>query len=161
MSKPSFVYVTYIATTPNKLWQALTDPQFTAQYWFGYRVDARGRAGDRMTALSPDGARVHDDKILVSDPPRRLVYEWKSLYEEFKDERASRVTFEIEPKKNHVKLTVMHDNFDIGSKMFPRISDGWPAVLSSLKSFLENGRGLASSCNDDENESATKVGGTA
>jgi hypothetical protein len=68
MSKPSFVYVTYIATTPEKLWQALTDPQFTEQYWFGFRVDAQGKAGDRMTALSPSGTRVHDDKILVSEP---------------------------------------------------------------------------------------------
>jgi uncharacterized protein YndB with AHSA1/START domain len=145
MSKPSFVYVTYIATTPEKLWQALTDPQFTEQYWFGFRVDAQGKAGDRMTALSPSGTRVHDDKILVSEPPRRLVYEWKSLYEEFKEERPSRVTFEIEPKKGQVKLTVIHDGFEAGSKMFPRISEGWPAVLSSLKSFLETGRGLTPS----------------
>ena len=161
MTKPSFVYVTHSAATPNKLWHALTDPQFTEQYWFGFRVDARGKAGERVTALSPNGARVHDDKILLSDPPRRLVYEWKSLYEEFKDERASRVTFEIEPKQNHVKLTVMHDDFDIGSKIFPRISDGWPAVLSSLKSFLETGQSLAPSCNEDQRESALKVGGTA
>ena len=72
MSKPSFVYVTYIATTPEKLWQALTDPQLTEQYWFGFRVDAQGKAGDRMTALSPSGTRVHDDKILLSEPPPRL-----------------------------------------------------------------------------------------
>jgi len=142
MNKPSFVYVTYIGTTPEKLWLALTDPQFTTQYWSGYRVDARGKAGDRMTALSPGGVCVHDDKILVSDPPRRLVYEWKSLNEEFKDERVSRVTFEIEPKKDQVKLTVTHDDFDIDSKMFPRISEGWPAVLSNLKSFLEAGMAL-------------------
>jgi uncharacterized protein YndB with AHSA1/START domain len=98
-----------------------------------------------MTALSPSGTRVHDDKILLSEPPRRLVYEWKSLYEEFKEERPSRVTFEIEPKKGQIKLTVIYDGFEAGSKMFPRISEGWPAVLSSLKSFLETGRGLTPS----------------
>jgi uncharacterized protein YndB with AHSA1/START domain len=156
MSKPSFVYVTYIATTPEKLWQALTDPRFTEQYWFGFRVDAQGKAGDRMTAFSPSGARVHDDEILVSEPPRRLVYEWKSLYEEFKDERPSRVTFEIEPKNGHVKLTVIHDGFEAGSKMFPRIAEGWPAVLSSLKSFLETGRGLTPSWNDEQNKLAAR-----
>jgi quinol monooxygenase YgiN/uncharacterized protein YndB with AHSA1/START domain len=156
MSKPSFVYITFIATTPEKLWQALTDPDFTAQYWFGYRVDARGRPGERMTALSPDGTRMHDDNILASDPPRRLVYEWKSLYEEFKGERASRVTFVIEQKNDQVKLTVTHDDFDMGSKMFPRISEGWPAVLSSLKSFLETGTALPRSASGLPTGSAEK-----
>jgi uncharacterized protein YndB with AHSA1/START domain len=161
MGKPTFVYVTYIATSPEKLWQALTDPLLTEQYWFGFRVDARGKAGDRMTALSPGGAQVHDDKILVSDPPRRLVYEWRSLYEEFKDERASRVTFEIEPKKDQVKLTVTHDDFEIDSAMFPRISEGWPAVLSSLKTFLETGHGLAPSWNEDQEKLVAKAEGKA
>jgi uncharacterized protein YndB with AHSA1/START domain len=140
MNKPTFVYVTYIATTPEKLWEALTDPSFTVRYWFGFRVDARGKAGARMTAVNPSGVLVHDDAILESDPPRRLVYEWKSLYEEFKDEPVSRVSFEIEPKADHVKLTVIHDDFDEGSLMFQKISDGWPAVLSNLKSLLETGK---------------------
>lgn len=156
--KPTFVYVTYIATTPEKLWQALTEPEFTVQFWFGFRIDARGKAGDRMTAFSPGGGmRVHDDAILVSEPPHRLVYEWKSLYEEFKDERASRVTFTIEQKKDQVKLTVTHDDFEAGSKMFPRISEGWPAVLSSLKSFLETGRGLKATWNDDQKKLIAKA----
>ena len=161
MSTPRFVYVTYIATTPEKLWQALTEPEFTVRYWFGFRVDARGEAGSRMTALSPSGASVHDDAILESDPPRRLVYEWKSLYEEFKDERASRVTFELEPKKDQVKLTVTHEDFEPGSRMFPRISEGWPAVLSSLKSFLETGQGLASSWSKEQDAIVAKAEGRA
>lgn len=144
MSKPRFVYVTYIATTPEKLWQALTDPEMTVTYWFGFRVDASGKAGARMTARDPSGKLVHDDPIIESDPPRRLVYGWKSLYEEFKGERPSRVTFELEPKPGQVKLTVTHEDFDTDSRMFPRISEGWPAVLSSLKSVLETGSALPS-----------------
>ena len=142
MSKPAFVYVTYIKTTPEKLWQALTTSEFTRQYWFGFQVDASAGAGGRMTAISPAGVRVHDDPILISDPPRRLVYEWKSLYEDLRDEPASRVTFEIEPRDNHVKLTVTHDQLLSGGKMLPKISEGWPAVLSSLKSLLETGQPL-------------------
>jgi len=157
MSKPKFVYVTFIATTPERLWQALTDPAVTAQYWFGFRVDARGKAGARWTANSPGGSLVHDDSIIESDPPRRLVYAWKSLYPEFKDEGASRVSFTLEPKKDQVKLTVIHDDFDDGSIMFPRISEGWPAVLSSLKSFIETGKALAPSWAEAPTEIAGKV----
>lgn len=144
MSKPRFVYVTYIATTPEKLWQALTDPEMTPFYWFGFRVDVRGKAGGRMTAHDRSGKLVHDDPIIESDPPHRLVYAWKSLYDEFKDERPSRVTFELEPKPGQVKLTVTHEDFEPESRMFPRISEGWPAVLSSLKSYLETGTALPS-----------------
>ena len=79
MSKPSFVYVTYIAAPPEKVWQALTKPDITEQYWFGYRVTADGKAGDRMTAVSPAGKQAHNDPIIESDPPRRLVYGWQPL----------------------------------------------------------------------------------
>lgn len=141
-ARPHFVYVTYIASTPDKVWQALTDPAMTEQYWFGYRVAANGRAGDYMTATDPTGKLIHRDAIIESDPPRRLVYAWRSLLDEFKDERPSRVTIELTPLKDQVRLTLVHDDFDDGSKMFESISRGWPAVLSSLKSFLETGRGL-------------------
>jgi len=142
IARPHFVYVTYISTTPEALWQALTDPDFTQRYWFGFRVDARGGKDGRMTAINPDGVQVHDDPILESDPPRRLVYGWKSLYDEFRDEAPSRVSFDLEPRGEQVKLTVTHEDFVPGSKMFPRISEGWPAVLSSLKSLLETGKPL-------------------
>jgi uncharacterized protein YndB with AHSA1/START domain len=157
MSKPQFVYVTYIRTTLEKLWAALTDPAITSQYWFGFHIDARGKPGERWTANSPGGSLVHNDRIVESDPPRRLVYEWKPLYPEFKDERASRVTFTLEPKKDQVKLTVIHDDFDDGSIVFPRISEGWPAVLSSLKSFIETGKPLAPSWAEAPTEIAGKV----
>ena len=141
-SKPRFVYVTYIAAAPEKVWEALTKPDISEKYWFGYRVVADGKPGDWMTATSPSGKLSHRDPIIESDPPRRLVYGWKPLLEDHPDERPSRVTFELTPLKGQTRLTVIHDEFDEGSKIFGMISLGWPAVLSSLKSFLEMGRPL-------------------
>lgn len=149
MSKPSFVYVTYIAASPERVWEALTKPDISEQYWFGYRVKADGKVGERMTAHSPTGKQAHDDPIIESDPPRRLVYAWKPLYKDMQGERPSRVTFELEDLKGQTRLTIVHDEFDEGSKIFGLISKGWPAVLSSLKSYLETGRGLQPSWDDD------------
>jgi uncharacterized protein YndB with AHSA1/START domain len=151
--KPAFVYVIYIAATQERVWQALVDPDITEKYWFGYRVEARG---DRMTAVNPAGTLAHDDPIIESDPPRRLVYAWKPLYKDLPDERPSRVTFELAPFKGQTRLTVTHDTFDEGSKMFEMISKGWPAVLSSMKSFLETGRALESSWNEAEQRRAAE-----
>ena len=142
MSKPKFVYVTFIRATPEKVWEAITRADLTEKYWFGYRVSAEGKPGDHMTAMSPAGQKAHDDIILESDPPRRLVYGWKPLYKDVPNERASRVTFELKSIKGQTRLTVTHDDFDEGSRIFEMISSGWPAVLSSLKSFLETGQGL-------------------
>jgi uncharacterized protein YndB with AHSA1/START domain len=153
-TKPTFVYVTYIAATPERVWEALTKPDLSAQYWFGYRVQADGKAGERMTAVNPAGRLAHDDPILESDPPRRLVYGWKPLYKDLPDERASRVTFVLEPFKGQTRLTVTHDDFDDGSKMFALISKGWPAVLSSLKSYLETGKGLEPTWDDEQRKRA-------
>ncbi len=142
MGKPKFVYVTFIRATPEKVWEALTKANLTEKYWFGYRVSADGKPGDYMTATSPAGQQAHHDPILESDPPRRLVYGWKPLYKDLPHERPSRVTFELKPIKGQTRLSVTHDDFDEGSKIFEMISGGWPAVLSSLKSFLETGQGL-------------------
>lgn len=136
MSKPKFVYVVYIASTPEKVWAALTDAKMSAQYWFGYTV------GSPVALKSPEGKTTDKGVILESDPPRRLSYSWSPQYEAFKNERPSRVTFELKPFKGQVELTVVHDDFDEGSKVFESISGGWPKVLSSLKSFMETGKGL-------------------
>jgi uncharacterized protein YndB with AHSA1/START domain len=148
--KPKFVYVTYIRATPEKVWDALTRPELREKFWFGYRVTADGKPGTRMTAIDPAGRQVHDDPIIESDPPRKLVYGWKSLYKDLPDERASRVTFLLEPLKDQTRLTVTHDDFDEGSRMFEMISKGWPAVLSSLKTFLESGSGLEPTWREDD-----------
>ncbi|MGB9001737.1 MAG: SRPBCC domain-containing protein [Pseudolabrys sp.] len=103
-----------------------------------------------MTAVSPSGMQAHHDPILESDPPRRLVYSWKPLYKDIPNERPSRVTFVVEASKGQTKLTVTHDGFEEGSRIFGMIRNGWPAVLSSLKSFLETGQGLEQPSWDDE-----------
>ena len=158
MSKPKFVYVTYIAAAPEKVWEALTKPDISELYWFGYRVTADGKTGDYMTAVSPAGRQAHHDPILESDPPRRLVYAWKPLYKDMPDERPSRVTFELERLKGQTRLTVVHEEFDDGSKIFDMISKGWPAVLSSLKTYLETGRGLKSTWDEDAAKRAAAAG---
>jgi len=157
MSKPKFVYVTYIRATPEKVWEALTKANLTEKYWFGYRVSAEGKPGDYMTAVNPAGRQAHHDPILESDPPRRLVYAWKPLYKDLPQEPPSRVIFELEPAKGQTRLIVTHDEFSEGSKIFEMISKGWPAVLSSLKSFLETGRGLEPSWNEEETKRAVQA----
>jgi uncharacterized protein YndB with AHSA1/START domain len=146
--KPKFVYVIYIASTPDRVWQALTDPDQTEKYWFGYRVNANGKAGASFIARSPGGEDFDKGVILESDPPRRLACTWRPQHDHDKHERPSRVTFDLVPLKSQVRLTIVHEDFDEGSKAFESISKGWPAVLSSMKSFLETGRALESSLGD-------------
>jgi uncharacterized protein YndB with AHSA1/START domain len=143
--KPKFVYVIYIASTPDKVWQALTDPDQTEKYWFGFRVTMNGKAGAAFIARSPGGEDFDKGVILESDPPRRLAGTWRPQHDNDRHERPSRVTFDLAPFKGQVRLTIVHDDFDEGSKALESISKGWPAVLSSLKSFLETGRALESS----------------
>ena len=139
MSKPEFVYTTYIETTPEKLWHALTDGDYTERYWFGHRVASNWKVGSPYRFTHP-GKSSPEGKVLVSEPPKKLAYTWNGCSDETKREGPSRVTFDIEPRGNVVKLTVTHDNLDEGGKTFRGISEGWPMVLASLKSFLETGR---------------------
>src|SRR6516164_544831 len=99
MSKPAFVYTTYIETSADKLWQALTDGDFTERYWFGYRVTNQGKP-------------MVEGKVLVSDPPRRLAYSWDVVKEGAARERTSRVTFDLVPRGKVIKLVVTHDEVD-------------------------------------------------
>ena len=148
MSKPEFVYTTYIETTPEKLWHALTDGDFTERYWFGHRVASNWKVGSPYRFTHP-GKSSPEGKVLVSEPPKKLAYTWNGCSDEPKREGPSRVTFDIEPRGNVVKLTVTHDNLDEGGKTFRGISEGWPMVLASLKSFLENGRPLPAEIKSD------------
>ena len=143
MRKPEFVYTTFIKITPEKLWHALTDTEFTLSYWFGCSLTSDWKAGSSMQ-MHRDGKVVNECVILESDPPHRLSYSWHSVFDaEMIKERPSRVTFVLEPSNGAVKLTVTHEDFAEGSKTLPRISGGWPLVLSSLKSILETGEPLA------------------
>ena len=139
MSKPNFVYVTYIMTTPEKLWQALTDGAFTQRYWFGRRIESDWKVGARVT-LWHEGKVSDSGEVLECDPPRRLSYSFHvEFVEELRAEPPSRVTFEIEKLGAQVKLTLTHDQFEPGSKTLAGISTGWQVILSSLKSQLETG----------------------
>jgi uncharacterized protein YndB with AHSA1/START domain len=143
MSKPQFVYVTYIETTPEKLWEALTSSEFTKQYWFGAEVRSAWTIGSPI-ALLLDGETTDSGEILEADPPRRLSYSFKhQKYAELRDEPISRVVFTIEPFGALVRLTVLHDGFVESGKYLGAVSNGWPAILSGLKSLLEGGKVLA------------------
>jgi uncharacterized protein YndB with AHSA1/START domain len=141
MSKPEFVYTTYIETSAEKLWQALTDGDFTERYWFGHRVASDWKVGSSYR-FARQGAPTIEGKVLVVEPPKRLVYSWDPCTPEAKRERTSRVTFELEPRGKAVKLTVTHDELDEGGVTLRNISGGWPMVLASLKSLLETGNAL-------------------
>jgi uncharacterized protein YndB with AHSA1/START domain len=145
MSKPEFVYVTYIATTPEKLWKALTSPAFTAQYWFGMRLESASdwRVGSKFEALRSDGTPGDAGEVLECDPPRRLSLTYRPGDERVRHEAPSRVTYELERVGTEVRLTVTHDRFEEGSQLFEGVRVFWPQLLSSLKSFLETGRALA------------------
>src|SRR5438477_589330 len=143
MSKPKFVYTTYIETTPEKLWEALTTSEFSKRYWFGTEVRSDWKVGSPL-AMVTDGKTSDTGEILEADPPRRLSYTFKhQLFEEMRNEPATTVVFTIEPHGTIVKLTVTHQGFVEGSKLLGAVSNGWPAILSGLKSLLETGKVLA------------------
>ena len=152
----TFVYVTYIRTTPEQLWTALTDPAFTSQYW-GVTFDTDWQVGSPMAWRLGDVVMERDDqRVLEADPPRKLSFTWHALTENFlasfgdtpewnaaaSAEPLSKVTFDIEPAGSVVKLTVTHDGFEPGSVILEAVSGGWLPLLSSLKSLLETGKAL-------------------
>jgi uncharacterized protein YndB with AHSA1/START domain len=143
LDKPQFVYVTYISTTPEKLWNAITDPQLTRQYWERDNV-SDWKPGSKWEHRRNDAAGTVDlvGKVLESTPPRRLVLTWVFPADAAISAKQSRVTFEILQIKDMVRLTVTHDELETGSDMLRGITEGWPRVLSSLKSFLETGKPL-------------------
>ena len=143
MDKPQFVYVTYIASSPEKVWNALIDPKMTEKYWQHENV-SDWKPGSRWEhrAFDKDRTLRLVGKVIESSPPRRLVLTWASPADEAQEEKHSRVTFEIEPAGGVVRLTVTHEHFEPGSEMFESIKKGWPKVLSSLKSLLETERPL-------------------
>jgi DNA-binding transcriptional ArsR family regulator/uncharacterized protein YndB with AHSA1/START domain len=164
MDQPQFVYTTYIRTTPAHLWRALTDPEFTRRWW-QTSFDTDWKAGSSMT-WDNHGILIADPEqiVLESDPYRRLAYTWHTFTPELQDrlqvdddvfaklaaERRSRVAFDIEPVEEMVKLTVVHDDFEPGSTAATMVRNGWPALLSSLKTLLETGEPLPSTRRDQE-----------
>ncbi|WP_049574210.1 ArsR/SmtB family transcription factor [Nonomuraea sp. SBT364] len=151
-----FVYTTYIKTTPERLWQALTDPAFTRRYW-GVSFDTTWTPGSAMT-WEENGRKTTgpEQVVLESEPGRRLSYTWHTFTPEWAEaagvspetlakltaENRTKVTFDIEPLGELVKLTVVHDGFEPDSTLRDMVSEGWPGLLSSLKTLLETGEAL-------------------
>ena len=143
MRKPEFIYVTYIETTPEKLWEALTSSEFSRRYWFNTDVKSDWKVGSPF-ALVMNGTTTDVGEILEADPPRRLSYTFQHVTnEEARKQPPSKVVFTIEPHGKLVKLMLTHEGFAEGNKHLDGISKGWPAILSSLKSMLESGTALA------------------
>jgi uncharacterized protein YndB with AHSA1/START domain len=143
MDKAKFVYVSYIATTPEKLWRALTSGEFTRQYWGGRRIQSDWQIGSAVKHVREDGGIDWDGQVLVAEPPRRLSYTFHmQISEEHRAERPSRVTFELEPLGSVVKLVLTHEELEQAKATSGTTQHGWPAILSSLKSLLETGKPL-------------------
>jgi uncharacterized protein YndB with AHSA1/START domain len=152
MTKPSFVYVIYIETTAEKVWQAIVEPDVARQYWLGSTPTSPAhenvsdwQPGSRWEHRRADETRAIDvvGKVVESAPPRRLVMTWARPREAEDSAKHSRVTFEIEPQGSKVvRLTVSHEDLERDPDMLKAISGGWPIVLSHMKTFLETGRPL-------------------
>jgi uncharacterized protein YndB with AHSA1/START domain len=139
MSGSKFVYVTYIRATPEKLWQALTTPEIIKQYRFGMRVESEWKVGSTWRMYA-DGSLTDSGEILESVVQKRLVMSWLNERQpEFQAEGNARCIYEIEPTMASVKLTLTHSIERPNSKFIEAVSDGWPLVLSNLKSLLETG----------------------
>ena len=140
MARSTFVYVTYIRTTPDRLWAALTDPAFIEQYWFGVRGESEWTPGSSWKSVSPQGTILDAGEIVEADPPRRLVIRWQNQFKpELSAEGPSLCTIEVATSGSAVKLTITHTIDRENSKFIEAVSGGWPKVISNLKSLLETG----------------------
>jgi uncharacterized protein YndB with AHSA1/START domain len=140
LSASKFVYVTFIRTTPEQLWSALTTPEFTKQYWFGMHCESEWKAGSSWRLMFQDGRVADSGEIVEAERPKRLVIKWRNEFRpEIKAEGYSRCTIDLEPAGQAVKLTITHEMDRTGSQFIEAVSGGWPRIISNLKSLLETG----------------------
>jgi uncharacterized protein YndB with AHSA1/START domain len=145
MAQSEFVYVTFIRTTPEKLWRALLEPEFTRQYWMGTVQVSEWKPGASWKIVFPDGRLTDSGEVVEIDPPRKLVLKWKhELFPDLVGEGYARMTYQLEPQGELVKLTLRHEMDKPESKFIKAVANGWPIILSSLKSLLETGESLES-----------------
>jgi uncharacterized protein YndB with AHSA1/START domain len=136
----SFVYVTFIRTTPEQLWSALTDPAFVRKYWLGVHQETDWKVGSPWRLVFEDGRVADTGEIVEVDPLKRIVINWRNEFRpELKEEGVARCTIELEPLDGAVKLTIAHVMDRPNSKFIEAVSGGWPRILSNLKSLLETG----------------------
>lgn len=141
--RTSFVYVTFIAAAPEKVFEAITSADISARYW-GHSNVSDWQPGSRWEHVRTEGGAVElVGRVVEHAPPAKLVISWVNQSEESDPQAYSRVTFDLVPYDGGMtKLTVTHDDLIKGSGMEKGVSQGWPIVLSSLKSYLETGTGL-------------------
>jgi uncharacterized protein YndB with AHSA1/START domain len=140
MARSIFVYVTYIRTTPEKLWSALTDEEYMKQYWFGVHCESQWTAGSSWKMVSGNGQITDAGEIVEAERPRRLVIRWQHHSKpELEAEGESLCTMELEPIGAAVKLSITHTIDREPSKFIAAVSVGWPKIISNLKSLLETG----------------------
>lgn len=141
MSKPEFVYVTFIKTTPEKLWAALTDPEMNKHYWFGAHQESAWTAGSPWAIKFDDGRVADAGEIVEIEKHKRIVIKWRNEWKpEYKAEGYSRCTIDIESVDDAMKLTLKHSiDHAEGKFITDGVSGGWPRILSNLKSLLETG----------------------
>jgi uncharacterized protein YndB with AHSA1/START domain len=152
------VYQIFIRATPEQVWEAITQPEFTARYFYGSRVDTTGETGTPIRHYAPDGTTLWgDDAILESDPPRRLVHTWRALYDpELAAETPSRVTWETEAQPGGFsRLTVIHDELEGAPRTAANVAGGWMLIISGLKTLLETGQPLAERSSGSGGQSAS------
>jgi len=140
MARSTFVYVTYIRTTSQKLWSALIDAEYQKRDWVGMHCESQWTAGSSWKMVSGDGQIFDAGAIVEAEPPRRLVIRWQNqMKPELKAEGESLCTMELEPSGTAVKLTITHTIERDPSKFIAAVSGGWPKIMSNLKSLLETG----------------------
>lgn len=146
MNKHAFAYQTWIRAPRPRVWEALTDPAFTSKYFHATFIDSTWEAGAEVFyRYAPGGEIAVDGRVLEIDPPNRLVISWHVRYDERAiREQPSRVTFTLDEDNGQTRLRIVHDRFPDGSVVFDGISEGWPWIVSSLKSLLETGEPLPS-----------------
>ena len=140
-AESSFVYVTFIRTTPEKLWSALTDPDQMKEYWFGMQIKTQWQAGAEWQMVFPDGRVADTGQILALERPRRIQLKWRNEFRpELKAEGFALCTIELEPYGDAVRLSIAHSIERAESKFIEAVSGGWPKILSNMKSLLETGQ---------------------
>ena len=134
---PRHVYEVYIAATPERVWRALTESEFTKQYYYGNTVESDWKPGSPMVYRNPDGTESIECEVIEADPPRRLVH---TFFFPGTEESPSRCTWSIEPRGDATLLTLTHDEFDGETATYRSVAHGWVPVLSGLKTLLETGK---------------------